>query len=548
MSDGNRSLSACLRCRRQKLKCGGPSKIPCQRCRVSNAECVFVPPRAAQPVSAGSDIETKTALLQRRLDLVERELRLEIENLRAEVAGSSHNSNTGFSPTLQSQREPATLPVAETYTSSSSTDSPIVTTEIEWDELYEFFFTNCRTVVSVIDDQLYSPAETVKNHPFMSAVICAIASRAVRPAKYQEYVATIDKLIMHTFQGPVPDLLALQAMIVFVTWTGRTRLIGYIVSVATELKLHEAAIIIGDQETEYTPDLVGRARTWFTLCCLDLQTNISRPFVINNMRDYLPYAKYIAMSPYHRPVDDRIRAYIKGFTITGDLKRQLKSSQLMAKPLLQEVVDLFTSSDELVDQWFHEINNNIHPLYQTFPERQDRNRLLMPFAFMKLYINGLALQGVGSAEDLSSDPARIEFIRRALDSASLMIQTQYESHEFRRSFHYTMDYFCTPTYYAISFIFKALPLAYNFVDSQRLLARVRQAAQMFQQGGSLDAANELRQSVDRIGALTQTALSPESLENPGAEIPLNVLFDIPSFIDEMAWDDDFPTLGMFPSV
>lgn len=96
------------------------------------------------------------------------------------------------------------------------------------------------------------------------------------------------------------------------------------------------------------------------------------------------------------------------------------------------------------------------------------------------------------------------------------------------------DYFCTPTYYAISFIFKALPLAYNFVDSQRLLARVRQAAQMFQQRGALDAANELRQGVDRIGALTQMALSPGLLENPGAEIHLNVLFDIPSFIDEMA--------------
>lgn len=205
------------------------------------------------------------------MDLVERELRLEIENLRAEVARSSHNSNTGFSQTVLSQRDPAALPVAETDTSSSNIDSPIITTESEWDELYEFFHTNCRTVVAVIDDQLYSPGETVKNHPFMSAVICAIASRAVRPAKYQEYVAAVDKLIMHTFQGPVPDLLALQAMIVFVTWTGRTRLIGYIVSVATELKLHEAAILIGDQETEYTPDLVGRARTWFTLCCLDLQ-------------------------------------------------------------------------------------------------------------------------------------------------------------------------------------------------------------------------------------------------------------------------------------
>lgn len=51
------------------------------------------------------------------------------------------------------------------------------------------------------------------------------------------------------------------------------------------------------------------------------RTNISRPLVINNMRDYLSYAKYIAMSPYHRPVDDRIRAYIKGFTITGEYIR-----------------------------------------------------------------------------------------------------------------------------------------------------------------------------------------------------------------------------------
>lgn len=89
------------------------------------------------------------------------------------------------------------------------------------------------------------------------------------------------------------------------------------------------------------------------------------------------------MSPHNRPVDDRTYAYIKGFTITGDLKRQLKSFQLTAKPLFQEVLDLFTSSDELTDQWFHEINNDIHPLYQTFPEKQDRNRLLMPFAFMK---------------------------------------------------------------------------------------------------------------------------------------------------------------------
>lgn len=47
------------------------------------------------------------------------------------------------------------------------------------------------------------------------------------------------------------------------------------------------------------------------------RTNLSRPFVINNMRQYLGYAKFLTMSPYHHPVDNRILAYIRGFTIAG---------------------------------------------------------------------------------------------------------------------------------------------------------------------------------------------------------------------------------------
>lgn len=45
---------------------------------------------------------------------------------------------------------------------------------------------------------------------------------------------------------------------------------------------------------------------------------------------------------------------------------------------------------------------------------------------------------MGSADDLKSDPVRIEFIRRALESASLMIETQHESTNFRRSFKYSI--------------------------------------------------------------------------------------------------------------
>lgn len=48
------------------------------------------------------------------------------------------------------------------------------------------------------------------------------------------------------------------------------------------------------------------------------------------------------------------------------------------------------------------------------------------------------MHGVELSSDLMSDPIRLGFIQRALDSASLIIQTQFESETFRKSFHYTM--------------------------------------------------------------------------------------------------------------
>lgn len=45
--------------------------------------------------------------------------------------------------------------------------------------------------------------------------------------------------------------------------------------------------------------------------------NLNRPFAINRMQEYLPHAKKLLTSPYCRPVDHRICAYIDGFIITG---------------------------------------------------------------------------------------------------------------------------------------------------------------------------------------------------------------------------------------
>ncbi|OKL58576.1 hypothetical protein UA08_06004 [Talaromyces atroroseus] len=108
-----------------------------------------------------------------------------------------------------------------------------------------------------------------------------------------------------------------------------------------------------------------------------------------------------------------------------------------------------------------------------------------------------------------------------------------------------MDYNGSPTYYAISFILKALPVAHGFVDSKRLLTNLQQAAHMFEQAGAIDAANEVRRDGERIAVLTQTVLSPEAFENPAGDMPLPALFDIPSFFGEMGWDEDFPALDTF---
>ncbi|CAI7567171.1 unnamed protein product [Penicillium pancosmium] len=505
-----------------------------------------VPAMPIQLAANVSDSDAKTDNLEWRIELIEQQLRQEIDTLRAQVAKLSHDSNLVSHKASLSPLNPAALSTVSRNI-SFNTASPPITDESGWDELYGFFCTNCSSTIAVIDDQIFLASEAINNHRLMSAVISAIASRAVCPEKYQSHVAAVDNLIMQTFQGPMTDLLGVYAMIVFVIWTGRTRLMGYVASVATELKLHEAAILIGDQDTEHTPELVEKARAWFSLCCLDLQTNLSRPFVINNMRQYLGYAKYLVMSPYRHPVDNRICDCIQGFTIAGDLKGKLQNSQMRCKPLPQAVIDLLNSSDEAVDKWLHEVTNKVHPLYQTFSEKQDRNRLLVPFGFMKLYINGLVLQGMGSPDDLSSDPVRIDFIRRALDSASLIVETQHDSTSFRRAFKYSIDYAGVPLYYAICFILKALPLAYSFVDPRRLLTRVEQAAEMFDEGGAQDTANELRRDRDRIAALTQTVLTPRTIQNPSGNIPLGELFDIPSFIEDMTWDENFPALGIFPS-
>ncbi|BGP41813.1 hypothetical protein JCM10449v2_005804 [Rhodotorula kratochvilovae] len=67
-----RSAMACQLCRRQKMKCEGPEKAPCRRCRAAQVECVFEAPPAAPPRPRGGGVTE--AWVEGRLGQVEHRL------------------------------------------------------------------------------------------------------------------------------------------------------------------------------------------------------------------------------------------------------------------------------------------------------------------------------------------------------------------------------------------------------------------------------------------------------------------------------------------
>jgi hypothetical protein len=90
------------------------------------------------------------------------------------------------------------------------------------------------------------------------------------PEKYQPCLERADDLVKKTFGGPTPDLLTTKALMLLTAWTGRSRLWGYVASIAAELKLNTAVLQLGDDTIDHSEETVDHARTWLSLCCFDL--------------------------------------------------------------------------------------------------------------------------------------------------------------------------------------------------------------------------------------------------------------------------------------
>jgi hypothetical protein len=131
------------------------------------------------------------------------------------------------------------------------------------------------------------------------------------------------------------------------------------------------------------------------------RTTLNRPFLIFHLREYLPLSKKLLSSPHFRSVDYRIQAWIEAFIIAGarlhifvfsstdslaaDAKGTFKDPKILQSRLMvEQILNLLISFDERVDAWFYKVNSGVDPLYQTFPSKQDRDRLMVPYGFIRM--------------------------------------------------------------------------------------------------------------------------------------------------------------------
>ncbi|GEM10184.1 microtubule-associated protein [Rhodotorula toruloides] len=99
-----RSAMACTLCRKQKMKCEGPDKAPCRRCRAAGVDCVFEAPPAAPPRPRGTGVteawvESRFSQFEQRLASLEQET----SSSRALVPTNNGSSSTPSSSSISPQ-------------------------------------------------------------------------------------------------------------------------------------------------------------------------------------------------------------------------------------------------------------------------------------------------------------------------------------------------------------------------------------------------------------------------------------------------------------
>ncbi|KAF4536500.1 Peptidase M20 [Lasiodiplodia theobromae] len=417
-----------------------------------------VPPLESQ--MRGSGQHSVPAMQEQRSRLSDRFARLEtqlarltdvVEGMRAELTSKPAHRSYADRPEFSNLAGP--------WQSSASHQDLVargIITDDECVQLFETFLSQCNDTVAIFDG-IPETLDVIRQEPILLAAVCAVGSRASSSREadlHQKCLTEARSLISSVAFGPAPSLLALRGIMLICAWYRSDRLWGTVITLAYEMGLHEDALRLPDEAKTMDRDEIERARTWLSILTYEMMANTSRPYLVESSQRYTDLARHLALSPFSRPVDQRIMAYLELFKIIvegknnalGDLSIPEQEAQLVAL-------------NAALDTWFHRVHNSIDPLYQTFSKPQDRNRLVIPYAFARLYINGRVIDGgTLSGAIHEAEHFALAAVNAAVDAAFLLLSTAFDSKALAQSLRYTIDYSSMTLTAALSFLRRVVAL------------------------------------------------------------------------------------------
>lgn len=328
-----------------------------------------------------------------------------------------------------------------------------IVSEEEAVELFETFLARCNDTVAILDGVTES-FEMVRQEPVLLAAVCTVGARAFtnKSALYQKCLAEVISLSSSLTFGPQPSLLALRGIILTSAWHRSDRLWGMVLPLAYEMGLHHDALRLAQDAAQMSQPEIERARTWLSIFCFELMAKTYRPYLLDDIERYIDLPQDLLNSPYSRPVDQRIMAYLQLLKIVVEARKN-PFSELSTVAQEAQLVSL----NESLDTWFHRVHNSIDPLYQTFSKPQERNRLIIPYAFVRLYINSFGLDPMLLSDRLfSSGDFATNAIAAAVDAAFLLLSTALDSKSLTQSLYYTIDYSSNTLTAALSFLHRVV--------------------------------------------------------------------------------------------
>ncbi|OJD32118.1 amidohydrolase [Diplodia corticola] len=476
------------------------SRVRGSLCKSNGADCQFVQPRAiTRPATGAPDAplqhqdrsddndDDHDRCRSERLDRLEGQL----ARLTDVVEGMRGDLTAGLTAARPTDRPNTNLnpPVAHGNLVTRG-----VITEEECVRSFETFLSQCEDTIAIFDGIPHN-LDAVRQEPILLAVVCAVGARALDPDSdmHQKCLAETKSLTSAIAFGPPPTLFALRGIMLLCAWYHHERLWGTVITTAYGMGLHQDALRLSKEAETMNQDQIERARTWLSILTYELMANTSRPYLIGDSQRYMELAQGLVQSHHSRPVDQRLMAYLELFKIVVKCKNNVLADLSPG----QQQLDLISLNSSL-EFWFYRVFNDlIDPHYQTFSKPQDRNRLVIPYTFARMWANGRVVDAGILTDEIIGTPGHylVEAVNNAVESAFLLLDTAFDSQALARSLRYTIDYSSMTLTAALSFLSRVVALrqATGFaVDVQRVVRALERARDVFEKARAFSHAEWTR--------------------------------------------------------